>query len=151
MRDFASVSCQIRVLNEIWSQAFVVYYGYMYANHTIQIQNTTGRLIYTGDSFASGTNVLSTSDFGSSTRGERLNSYHADHPIWPPQTRMASRGLISFSQLQLSPIETENPTVCLHGPKSTFNCFTLVMLSVPHWLLSQAHFCGCTHLPPSLN
>ena len=25
------------------------------------------------------------------------------------------------------------------------------MLSASHWLLAQAWFCGCTHLPPSLN
>ena len=30
-------------------------------------------------------------------------------------------------------------------------CFPLVMLSASHWLLSQARFCGRTHLPPSPN
>ena len=30
-------------------------------------------------------------------------------------------------------------------------CFPLVMLSVSHWLLAQARFCGRTHLPLSLD
>ena len=30
-------------------------------------------------------------------------------------------------------------------------CFSLVMLSASHWLLAQARFCGCTHLPLSPN
>ena len=35
------------------------------------------------DSVALGTNNLLTSEFGSSTRGERHISYYADYIIWP--------------------------------------------------------------------
>ena len=38
-----------------------------------------------------------------------------------------------------------------HGYTHISLCFPLVMLSASHWLLAQARFCGCTHLPLSLN
>ena len=40
--------------------------------------------------------VLLTSDFGSSTRGERHSSYYADHTIWPP-TRVAHLAMFWIS------------------------------------------------------
>ena len=46
----------------------------------LQMQNTGGNK-YTGDSAVQVRKVLLTSDFGSSTRGERHNSYYADHTI----------------------------------------------------------------------
>ena len=47
------------------------------------MQAKTGRLC------CSGTNGLSTSDFGSSTRGERYNSYYADHNMLTPPPHVA--------------------------------------------------------------
>ena len=84
----------------------------------------------------SGTNVLLTSDFSSSTRGVRHNSYYANNT---PKIRHISWSNLNFStpqvgpQLQLSASVADNPTVCLYGPKSTPNrpFFKIIRFSRP--------------------
>ena len=49
--------------------------------NTYSNKNTGGNK-YTGDSAVQVWTVLLTSDFNSSTRGERHNSYYADRTIW---------------------------------------------------------------------
>ena len=49
-------------------------YKFIYSQIQMQIQ---------ADSVVQVRTVLLTSDFGSSTQGERHNSYYADHTIWP--------------------------------------------------------------------
>ena len=90
-----------------------------------------------------GTNVLSlTSEFGSSTRGETdtiLKSllYHTMQTKLKRSAHLVVQSQFIFagpnpsfstpwSELQLSAIETDNPTVCLHCPKLT-----------PNWLFFQ--------------
>ena len=80
----------------------------------------------------SGTNDLLISDFGSSTGGERPNSYYANHPQYSAHLVVQSHflnvmvgpeflNIMVGTQLQLFLMEADNPTVCLHGPKSTPN------------------------------
>ena len=101
-------------------------------NCTYTYAKNTGRL------FCSDTNVLSlTSDFGSLTQGERqflkvfcnhtmLTTHQCSvHLMVQSQFLNIIVGpqllnIIVGPQLQLSAIEADNPTVCLHGPISTF-------------------------------
>ena len=87
--------------------------------------------------------VLSTSDFGSSTRRERHDSYYAYHSIWPhkyaahpvmfkisvgrdPKNPTTPSMVKSNSQLPTG----RNSTFCLHGPISTFNSLFFKILKV---------------------
>ena len=101
----------------------------------IYANTNTGGLKYTPDSVVQIRTVLLTSDFVSSTRGKRLNSYNPDHTIWPHkhaahhvvfkisvgrdlQNSMARLQLVNTMvgiQVKLSAIEADNPAICLHG------------------------------------
>ena len=89
--------------------------------------------------------VLLTSEFCSSTRGERHNSYYADLTIWPhkraahPRMFKISVGRdpkkkIKKKQLHLQRPKlnfnsmAENSIVCLHGPMSTFHSVVRLQL-----------------------
>ena len=127
----------------------VVYYNHI--NHNCKTQ---ARLC------CSGTNGLLISDFSSSTRGERHNSYYADHTIWPHQ-RAAHLVIFKISvgrdrkktQLHLQRPKSNsrpngrNSTLCHHGPISTLNWLFFKILkfsgpSLPGMTLStlQPHF-----------
>ena len=90
----------------------------------IQIHNTGGL-------YCSGTNGLLTSDFGSSARGQRDNSYYADHTIWlhkraahlvmvkisvcrDPKKPTTSSSLNCMAETQLSAciVQCQLPTLC---------------------------------------
>ena len=94
------------------------------------------------DSFVSVPTVLLTSEFGSSTLGERHNSYYANHPqraahlvmfkIFAgrdpkiPTTSSTVENSILYAPM------AENSTVCLYGPMSTFNSFSKFSNSQDH-------------------
>ena len=104
--------------------------------------------------------VLLTSDFGSSTRGDRHNSYYADHTIWPHQCvahlAMSKTSICRDPKNLTAATTVENSTlcpsgrnsiVCLHGPISTLNWLFFKILkfsgpSLPGMTLStlQPHF-----------
>ena len=68
-------------------------------------------------SVVSGTNDLLTSGFGSSTRGERHNSYYAGHSIWPHNALRILRCLRSL------PVEIwKTPTTYLNGRELSSHC-----------------------------
>ena len=74
---------------------FVVYYIYTYENHTIQIHRRLR---------CSGTNVLLTSDFSSSTRGERdiiLKSLSYHTMLTTPPTFGTSHGVLDLNSSSL--------------------------------------------------
>ena len=133
--------------------------------------STIGRLKYTGDSVVQVQTHLLTSDFGSSTRGERqflkvfrnhtmlTTSFNGRNTTLYPNGRSSTivfhsptsksqlPGRIPTSQhhwrtqLLLSAIEADNPTVCLHRPKSTFNWRifqNLQILSTIAWRYSHS-------------
>ena len=129
----------------------VVYNTYSYANHTIQIHKQ--------DSVVQVRTVLLTSDFGSSTPGERHNSYYANHPqraahllifkIWihlrwsgPEKFNRRCNGSKLNSMVENSILwpNGRNSLVCLHGPMSTFN-FQLTLSQNPQILrtISSGH------------
>ena len=98
--------------------------------------------------------LLLTSDFGSLTWGERqfLKVFHNHTILKTPQRLvhlvvqsqflniMVGHQILTINigpQLQLSAIEADNPTVCLHGPMSTPNlCFSKFPNSQP---ISSVH------------
>ena len=101
-------------------------YIYKCRYRQIQMQNT-GENKYTGDSIVQVRKVLLTSDFGSSIRGERHNSYYADHTI-RPHKRAAHPVMLEISVgrglkniITNSVLYGRNSTICLHGPMLTPN------------------------------
>ena len=118
-------------------------HNYINNNSTYTCTNAGG-LKYKGDSNTQADPVvqvrthLLTSNFGSSTRGERqcLQVFRNHTMLTTPQNSvhlvvqsqflntMVGTQLLNIRvgiQLQLSAMEADNPTVCLHGPKSTPN------------------------------
>ena len=99
------------------------------------------------DSVVSGTNGLLISDFGSSTRGKRHNSYYANHSQRAVHLVMFKIS-VGRDPKNLTPTTTvENSTLCLHGPISTLNWLFFKILkflgpSLPGMTSSilQAHF-----------
>ena len=86
----------------------------------IQMQNTYAE---TGGLCCSGTNVLLTSDFGSSTRAERHNSYYADDTIWPHKST-AHLAMFKISVVRDPKIPTTSSTVensILYAPMAELN------------------------------
>ena len=118
----------------------------MLYNHTYTYSNTDKyttqmHVQMQADSNCSGMNRLLISDFGSSTRGERHNSYYANHPQYSAHLVVQSQFLNTMlgpqlltimvgPQLQLSGIEADNPTVCLPGPKVNSQLQNLQILRI---------------------
>ena len=110
----------------------VVYYMYTYANHK-QVKTGQMQIQPTGDSVVQVRTVLITSDFGSSARGERHNSYCANHTIWPKNARRILRFLsVEIKKKTNYMFNGQNPILnfqlngrnsgfCMHSPMSTFN------------------------------
>ena len=87
--------------------------------------------------------VLLTSDFVSSTQGDRHNSYYPNHPqraahfvvfkISVGKDPKILTATATVENLILYAPMAENSTICLHGPMSTFNWlfFQIIRFSGP--------------------
>ena len=63
--------------------------------------------------------VLLTSDFGSSTRRERHNSYYANNPQRAVHLAMFKISVSRDPKIPTTSFNGQNSTLCLHGPIST--------------------------------
>ena len=113
------------------------------------IQAKTGKYKYR-PTVVSDTNGLLIPDFGSLTRGERLNSYYANHPQCAVHLVVFKISVSRDPKNTTTSFNGWNPTLCLNGSNSIFNWLFFKILkfsgpSFPGMMSStlQPHFLYC--------